>query len=838
MAEPLPHPPELQPAFAFFQQQKWQPFLFQQQAWSRFLKGESCLVNAPTGSGKTYSVWLGCLLDYLRQSPAQQQAQRNKLQVLWITPLRALTTDIQRAMQFSAQELGVPWQVALRTGDTSSAERQKQKRSTPECLITTPESLQLMIAQKGYPEFFSSLKVIVVDEWHELMGSKRGVQMELALARLRAVNKQLRCWAISATIGNLAEAVQVLLGPQFTKEQAMQQVVRAKVKKDIVMETVLPKQIDRFPWAGHMGLRTADLLLPVIEQAETVLLFTNTRAQSELWYHKLLELKPELAGLIAMHHGSLDRELREWVESAIHQGQLKVVVCTSSLDLGVDFRPVDTVIQVGSPKGIARFLQRAGRSGHRPGAKSRIFFLPTHAIELLEASALKQAVHEVVEGGKMEHMEQRLAIQKPLDVLVQYLVTLSVSEGFTDEGMYAELKATYAYRNLTRSEWEWCLQLITTGGDSLSAYDEYVRVHQVEGSYHIVSRRAALNHRLNMGTIVSEPSVKLKFKNGSYIGTVEEYMVSKLKPGNMFWFGGMPLELVQVQQLTAIVKRSNKTKGTIASWVGGRLPLSSEMSELIREKLNGAMQSKEPELVAMQPILELQQQWSAVPKYDELLIEQVQSDEGYHVFFFPFQGRVVHEIMSSLLAYRISQLEPLSLSIAMNDYGFELLSETPIPLLHALEMDLFTTDNLLTEVQYSLNNSEMAKRRFREIAQISGLILQKQPGFKERKSKHLQANTTLLFEVFEQYDPENLLIKQAYNEVMDVQLEQGRLERALLRMQQQKLVLTKPPRPTPFAFPILVDRMRDQVSSETLEQRITRMQLQLEDYAVEQGFVQ
>ncbi|WP_020527377.1 ligase-associated DNA damage response DEXH box helicase [Flexithrix dorotheae] len=805
---------------SWFKEKGWKPFSFQQKTWKKYLEGNNGLLNAPTGSGKTYALWMACLLEYIRENPNWKKAKKNGLQILWITPLRALTKDIHRAMEEACQEIGIPWEVGFRTGDTSTKEKQRQKRKMPECLITTPESLHILLTQKNYGQIFKNLKAVIVDEWHELIGSKRGIQVELGLSRLRTIQPKMQTWGISATIGNLEEAGRVLCGDKY-------EIVRAGINKRISVEAILPDEVEKFPWAGHLGTNLISKIIPILEKSQSTLIFTNTRAQTEIWYQKLMDIAPQFAGLAAMHHGSLDTKIRNWVEDNLHLGKLKVVVCTSSLDLGVDFRPVETVIQVGGPKGVGRFLQRAGRSGHRPDALSQIYFLPTHSLELMESAALRQAVKEVTEEDVLDHMEARTPIIKPLDVLIQYLVTLALSDGFYEKEIFREIKKTYAYQTITEDDWNWCLQLITTGGSSLHAYDEYKKVEREGDFYFVNSKKVALQHRLSMGTIVSEPMIKIKFKSGGYVGTVEEYFVSKLNPGDVFFFAGKNLEFIKMDRITAFVKRSNKKTGQVPRWTGARMPLSSELAQLIREKLDTHLAPKDIEIKKIRPILDLQNRLSHIPKTDEFLIEQVKSEEGYHVFFYPFEGRLVHEVLAAVVCYRISQLTPITFSFAMNDYGFEILADTEIPLKHALELDLFTINNLVFDIEQSLNKTEMARRRFREISAISGLVFQGYPG-KAVSSRHLQSSTELLFKVFTEYDHENLLIQQAFDEVIDVQLEQDRLLKALEKIKYQKLILKKPHKITPFGFPILVDRRREKLSSENIESQIKKMQLKLE----------
>jgi ATP-dependent Lhr-like helicase len=814
----------LKPAFTWFHQQGWEPFTFQQEVWEAYLSGESGLLNAPTGSGKTYALWLACLLDFIQKHPDDfQEKRRNGLQVLWITPLKALARDIAQAMERACEEMEIPWQVAVRSGDTTSAQRQKQLRSMPECLITTPESLHLLLSQKDHSRLFRNLQCVVVDEWHELLGTKRGVQMELGLSRLKRLQPALKIWGVSATIGNLEQAKDILLGPGHPRPN---RIIRSDIEKKIAVVSIIPDEVEKFPWAGHLGIRMLQKVLPIIEESKTTLLFTNTRSQTEIWYQTLLTKVPDLAGQMAMHHGSLDNEVRSWVENALHQGMLKLVVCTSSLDLGVDFRPVETVIQVGSPKGISRFMQRAGRSGHQPGAISRIYFLPTHSLELLEGAAIQEAIRQKV-------YESRKPLEKSFDVLVQYLVTLAVGEGFRAEEVLQEVRQTYAYRELQDEEWAWALQFITSGGESLGQYDEFSKVEVDEdGLYKVNSRKTAMRHRLSMGTIVSDPVLKVKYVSGGFIGTIEESFISRLKSGDNFWFAGRNLKFERIKEMTVLVRKARGKDGVIPRWSGGRMPLSTQLTDMIRYKLDEFISGNyaDPELKALEPLLSLQDHWSSLPDRNSFLIEKLQSREGFHVFMYPFAGRAVHEILSTLVAWRISRIQPISFSIAMNDYGFELLSDTEIPLEEALELDLFTAENLLEDILESVNSTEMARRRFREIAAISGLVFQGYPG-KPIGNRHLQATAQIIYDVFAEYDPNNLLMAQAMQEALYQQVEQSKLAEVMATIRQQKLLLELPPRPTPFAFPIMVDRLREKISSESLEDRIRKMQEQLEAYA-------
>lgn len=789
-----------------------QPFSFQQESWQRFHDGYSGLVIAPTGLGKTFSIFFSVIVDYLNRPDQYGRG----LKLIWISPLRALAGDLARAMKAALEQLGLDWAVGVRNGDTAASERQRQTKQMPDVLIITPESLHLLFAQKNNATHFKDLKCVAVDEWHELLGSKRGVLTELAVSRLKALVKDLRIWGISATIGNIEEALEVLVPGAATKT-----IVRSDAKKKTKIISIIPDEIETLPWAGHLGTKMVDRLLPIIAQSRTTLIFTNTRGQSELWYQVLLAAAPELSGLLAIHHGSIDTELRNWIEEMLHTGQLKAVICTSSLDLGVDFKPVDTVIQIGSPKGVARFLQRAGRSGHSPFETSTIYFLPTHSLELVEAAALKEAAEKGV-------IEERTPLVQTFDVLVQYLVTLAVGEGFDEMTVYDQVKQTHAFRYMERAEWLWALRFITQGGEVLTAYEDFQKVVVEAGIYKIKTRRLAMTHRMNLGVIVSDPMLKVKFLGGGYIGMVEEYFISKLKPGDSFGLAGKVLEFLMIREMTVLVKKSRLKRAITPSWLGGRLPLSANLSAFLRHKFNEAARSgpKGLELEKLYPLFQQQQAHSHIPKADEFLVERIQTADGYHLFLYPFEGRLIHEVMSALVAYRISRVQPISFSMAMNDYGFELLSDQPITLDRIDWAAIFSLDHLAEDITRSINAAEMAGRKFRDIAVIAGLVLKNYAG-KYKTDRNLQASSGLIFRIFEQFDPQNLLMRQAYEEVFYQQLEEPRLVATLRRIQQSKIVVVHAKAFTPLSFPIKVDSMRQDLSSEALDVKVRKMQAEI-----------
>ena len=791
----------------------WQPFAFQREVWAAMVEGRSGLLHATTGSGKTYAVWFGAL-DRARRlagGAPKPASSAPPLGVLWLTPMRALAADSARAMKAPLDDLGLGWTVGIRTGDTPSGERAKQDRRFPTVLVTTPESLSLMLTREHAHDELAGIHTVIVDEWHELMGSKRGVQVQLALARLKTWNPQLAVWGLSATLGNLEEAMDVLLGGSGGV------LVQGRVEKQLVIDTLLPVNPGRFSWGGHLGKQMQTPVVEEIERSSTTLVFVNMRSQAEIWYQLLLDQRPEWAGLVALHHGSLDKGTREWVELGLKEGRLKAVVATSSLDLGVDFLPVERVLQIGSAKGVARLLQRAGRSGHAPGRASRITLVPTNTLELVEAAAARRAA----QAGRIE---KRATPDKPFDVLVQHLVTVALGGGFTADAMYDEVRRAWAYRKLTRGEFQWALDFVVKGGSSLTAYPEYHRVQDVDGVYRVLDRGIARRHKLGIGTIVSDSSMQVKYLSGGRIGTVEEGFVARLRKGDCFIFAGRNLEFVRAEEMTCYVRRNEGKKAAMISWAGAKMPLSNELADAVLEVLAGAEQGDffEPELEAARPMLETQAHLSRLPTPKTLLIERLESREGHHLFIYPFAGRNAHIGLGSLLAWRLAKDAPNTFSISINDYGFELLSALPVDPAPLRDQSLFDEGDLLHDVFASLNSSELARRRFREIARVSGLISTGYPG-QPKSTRQLQASSTLFYEVFRKYDADNMLLTQAQSEVLSQELDIKRLAEVLARMRQQKVAYVDLAVPSPFALPLMVERFREKLSTEKLKDRLDRM---------------
>ena len=798
----------------WFASRGWQPFGFQREVWAAMQAGRSGLLHATTGSGKTLAVWVGALLR------ARAQPAAAGLQVLWITPMRALAADSTRALAEPLAGLAPMWRVGQRTGDTPAAERARQDRRLPEALVTTPESLTLLLTRERAAAELAGIHTVVVDEWHELIGSKRGVQLQLALARLKRFNPGLVVWGLSATLGNLHEAMATLTG------QADATLVRGVHDKALVIDTLLPVEPGRFSWGGHLGAQMLEPVVKEIEAGSTTLVFTNTRSQAETWYQLLLDQRPDWAGLVALHHGSLDKAVREWVEAGLKQGQLKAVVATSSLDLGVDFLPVERVLQIGSAKGVARLLQRAGRSGHAPGRTSRVTLVPTNTLELVEAAAARRA-------ARAGRVESRASPEAPLDVLVQHIVTVATGGGFEADALFDEVRWAPAYRALPREAFDWALRFCERGGDSLSAYPEYHRIAQgADGRWRVADPGIARRHRLMVGTIVSDASMAVKWASGAgagaTLGHVEEGFIARLNKGDCFVFAGRVLEFVRTHEMAALVRLAKKSRGVVPAWAGGKMPLSSELAESVQALLEGAAGGDfaEPELQAALPMLQAQARLSRLPVRDALLVERFDSREGHHVFLYPFAGRNVHIGLAQLLAWRLANrvqdARPNTFSLSVNDYGLEIVAAAPLPEGALDDPALFGTQDLLHDVLASLNSGQLAQRRFREIARVAGLVFGGYPGA-PKSLRELQASSSQFFEVFRQYDAGNRLLTQAEGEVLAQELDLSRLQATLARLQALPRPAVTLPAPSPFALPLMIERLREQLSTEKLKDRLERL---------------
>lgn len=854
-----PQSKDVNPVEGWFRADVGEPFGFQREAWAAQLAGESGLLHAPTGMGKTYAAWLPSLMRWCApgnlsgmtpgpSEPADADGPRPGgvgfggagekvvgvgLRVLWITPLRALATDTEQTLRRPVEALGLPWTVERRTGDVSSAVKARQRKRLPSALVTTPESLSVLLSYADARQKFRGLQTVIVDEWHELMSTKRGTQTELGLARLRQwatdEGRSLSVWGLSATLGNLDEAMATLMGSGAKNPEGNSagRMIHGPDHKEVEITTLLPDDVERFPWAGHLGLTLLPKVLEVLEDSGSTLLFTNTRSQAEIWFNEICARRPDWIGEVALHHGSIDRKTRNLVEDMLRAGGLRCCVCTSSLDLGVDFSPVEQVIQVASPKGVARLMQRAGRSGHQPGKVSRVIGVPTNALEILDFAAARDA-------AQVRAIESRRPLERPLDVLVQHLVTCAMGGGFTADAMLGEVRRTHAYRDLSAQEWEWSLDFVRRGGETLKVYPQYARVVEEDERFTVASPKIARFHRMAIGTITSDASIAVRFANGRKLGTVEESFVGFLRPGDKFVFAGHLLQLVRVRAMVATVKKASGRKARVPRWQGGKTPLSTQLADAVRGRLNrvrargGVGPDDPPELRAIAPLLDLQARWSVVPGEGELLIETTTSRDGHHTFLYPLQGRLVHEGLGTLLAHRITAEAPRAVTVTVNDYGIELLCPEDPGLAESDWRRLLGTDRLLDDLLVALNASQLARRAFRDIARVAGLISSGFPG-EPVSNRHLQASSELFFDVFTDFDPENLLLDQARREVLEQQLEVQRLRRAMKLIAGERLEFRATEKLTPLAFPLWAERLREQhLTSQSWQQQIGKMVLHLE----------
>lgn len=798
----------LAPIIVWFDRQGWQPLPFQQQTWEAYLAGNSGLIQVPTGSGKTYAAIMGPLAEII-ETPGIG------LQLLYITPLRALSRDIEQSIQRPIAAMGWDVRVESRTGDTSSARKTKQMKQMPDVLITTPESLSVMLSYKNSHKRFKHLRCVVLDEWHELMSSKRGTQAELCLSQLRQFQPGLRTWAVSATLGNVKEAAQTAIG---LASQPV--VITSDLQRETVIQSILPESVDSFPWAGHLGLRMFEALVATLDIEKSTLIFTNTRNQAERWFQALHFAMPEYEHQIALHHGSIDVKEREAIEAGVKSGAIKWVICTSSLDLGIDFQPVERVVQIGSAKNLARLLQRAGRSAHVPEGTSEVFFLPTNALELLEISAFRRGLA----AGAIETRRPR---DKPYDVLVQHLVTLACGDGFEPEATLAAVRQTIAYQHLTPEEFAWILEFIEKGGKCLGAYPRYKKVVWEGDRYRVTDTKLTRMHRMGIGTITGNSMVRIVYTNRREIGTVEENFVSRLKPGDVFFFAGRQLEFFQMKDMTVYVKNTRRQSTITPTWGGGQLAISDTLSTHLRREVEWVRQPEDwnAEVQCIAPILATQASLSDIPHAAELLIECCKTREGQHLYVFPFEGRFVHEGLGFLWGYRFARQQHATFTISVNDYGFEILAPKGYPFQEIFADDFFSRKNLEADIKASLNISELTQRKFRGVSQIAGLVFKGYPGSRKTSSQ-LQVSSSLLYDVFSKYEPDNLLLKQAEREVLQEQLETQRLSQLLERLSQLDVVWQQTKRPSPLAFPLLVERLGTRMSNESLLARIEKLKQQ------------
>ena len=808
---------------AWFDARGWSPAPFQKRAWARGLDGGSGLIVTPTGSGKTLAAFGGALLEAMSAPVAQAGARRkgqqpSRIKVLWVTPLRALANDTVRALREPLDALETGWTVAMRTGDATARDRRLARTGKAEVLVITPESLALMLSYPDGATVLGGVRWIVVDEWHELMGDKRGVLLQLCLSRLRALAPASRTWGLSATLGNLDEAAASLLPAEGSSPP---HIIGAATRRKVVLQTLLPAVGEHFPWAGHLGLSQLQRVSELLAGVRSSVVFTNTRSQAELWHKALSSVWLEAPETLALHHGSMSQALRAQAEQGLRDGSVRCVVATSSLDLGVDFPAVDQVFQIGSPKGVARLIQRAGRARHRPGEAGSIVCVPTHALEVVEYAAARQALL----AGEIE---SRPVPCLSLDVLAQHLVTLALGGGFERDAVLQEIRRSHSFRALTEEQFRSVLDFIVRGGAALEHYPDFRRVEiDAEGIYRMTDRRAAMRHRLNIGTITSDGSMQVRLLKGGSLGSVEEGFLARLKPGDIFQFAGRSLQLARIQDMTAYVRIAKVRDGRVPKWAGGRMPMSSELGRQVLLTLQ--QDTRSPEMRYARGLLDLQASLSQIPTPERSLVETIHTRDGWHLFVYPFAGRVVNEGLAALLALRWGRVQPNTFGYAANDYGLVVSAQARAEMDAATLARLLVPDNVLEDLLEGVNLSELSRRQFREVARVAGLLPPSLPGRAPRSMRQLQASSGLLFDVLRQHDPGHMLLEQAQREVMEQQLDVHAITRALTHLRATGPDLCQPASLTPFSFPLWAESMRGQLSTEDWKTRIARTAQQLEE---------
>jgi len=795
---------------AYFENKGFQPFPFQLEAWKRTVSGHHQLIQYPTGSGKTLAA-TGAMIDQLLAAPNSKG-----LRLLYVTPLRAMTKDLELALKDPLSSTNIT--VLARNGDTSAKDRASLFRKHPQILMTTPESLSVILSSPKSKELFAELELIVVDEWHDLMATKRGVQMSLCLQRLLKLSKKATITGISATLKDPHMALNVLLPNGETG-----QLTQAHIDRVVALTICESTDDARLPWAGHLGLSLLKPVSQTLIKGQTTLLFTNTRNQAEQWFQALSIVRMDLS--IALHHGSLASATRQDVETKLKTGEIDCVVATSALDLGVDFQAVERIIQIGSPRSVSRLIQRAGRASHRPGEGTDVLLVPTNRLHLNEYAALADAL----DTGSLEPIRPP---EHCLDVLIQHLVTMALQGPWKPDDMFEEVTQAWAYRHMTRETFERLLTVLTKGSDSLKEYPEYRRLEEREdGRFILVSNQAARRHRMSIGTIVSHAHVRVKMRRGKSLGEVEESFAGRLQPGDVFRFSGKRLEVVRFSDGELIVKPAGSRKASeIPRWTGGRLPLSETLATRVvadfqrSNPLSQRIQNSQWLARALKETAEIQARISQCPETEVTIAERFKTRDGHHLCIYPFAGWLVHQALGPLMASRIAKLTPATLTVTVNDYGIELLSPEAGPLDICTEQwsSIVQPRELQHDLEKALNLSELVRRQFRATARISGLIFEGYPG-RQKSLRMLQTSAGLLYDVLSQYDPNHVLLGQAKNDVLRDEFDIERLLEVLQSLEQQPVQVKEIAQPSPLALPLVIDRLSSRLSTETIAQRMERM---------------
>ncbi|MBN35382.1 MAG: DNA ligase-associated DEXH box helicase [Rhodospirillaceae bacterium] len=784
---------------AWFASRGWQVRPHQLAVVEATGRGQSCLVIAPTGGGKTLAGFLPSLIDLAQQDGAQG------LHTLYISPLKALTVDIKRNLEAPVEEMGLKLRLEARTGDTPSSRRQRQRRDPPDILLTTPESLTLLLSYPDADRIFGHLRYVVTDELHAMAGTKRGDQLALGLSRLATLAPGHRRIGLSATVAE-PDKLEGYLG----SDGAVSRVIgRGGVKPDI--RVLLSGE--RVPWSGHSAKHAFGELYEIIRTVDTALVFVNTRSQAELVFQELWRLNDD-GMAIALHHGSLAVENRRKVEAAMSRGGLRAVVCTSTLDLGVDWGSVDLVIQVGAPKGISRMLQRIGRSNHRMDEPSRALLVPANRFELLECRAALEAIGEgILDGAPRE--------KGGLDVLAQHILATAASGPFQPEALYDEVITVPPYADLSRDLFDRVVEYVATGGYALRAYDKFKRLYPTDdGGLRIANEKVARQFRMNVGTIVEDALLKVRRKRGRVIGEIEERYILGLEQGDTFAFAGQIWALEGIRDMEVIVTQAKAETPQVPVFGGGKFPPTTNVAEILRKIIaEPERRSRLPQ--DAQDWLGMQRYRSVIPRPSELLVETFPRGGKFFLVCYPFEGRPAHQTLGMLLTRRMERAGLRPMGFMCNDYALAIWSlrpvDDPVPL---LDQDMLGDD-----LEEWMAESSLLKRTFRNVGVVAGLIERRHLG-KEKSGRQVTFSSDLLYDVLRRYEPDHVLLQATWREASGGLLDVGRLG-DMLRRGRGHIVVRDLETVSPLAVPIMLEVGKQLVGADAVEDLLDEVEADL-----------
>ena len=812
------------PFLDWFAARGWTPRQHQLELVARAEAGESALLVAPTGAGKTLAGFLPSMVELTPRGRRLPGARRRGLHTLYISPLKALAIDVARNLKTPVEEMGLPIRLETRTGDTSASKRQRQRRDPPDMLLTTPEQVALLLASPDAQFLFGDLQRVVLDELHALVTSKRGDLLSLGLARLRALAPDMTAIGLSATVRDPDELRRWLVGSG--KLAALVTAPPGAAPDLRVLDTA-----EHLPWAGHSAVHALREIYDAIRAANMTLVFVNTRAQAEFVFQELWRMNDD-ALAIALHHGSLDAGQRRRVEEAMAAGKLKAVVCTSTLDLGIDWGAVDLVINVGAPKGASRLMQRIGRANHRLDEPSRAILVPANRFEVLECVAAVDAARE----GAQDTAQPRTGA---LDVLAQHILGMACGEPFAADALYNEIISAAPYADLTWEQFEKAVDFVATGGYALRTYDRFAKIKRMpDGRWRVANGRIAQAYRMNVGTIIEADMLKVRMlrgplpkrepgvpytgkigRGGRVLGEIEESFIEMLAPNDTFVFGGEILALQGIQENEALVSRTHADAPKVPSYAGGKFPLSTYLASRVRGFLAdpSSWDHLPPQVGEW---LALQAERSVLPGHRDLLVETFPRGGRFYMAAYPFEGRLAHQTLGMLLTRRMDRAGLKPLGFVANDYAFAVWSLADVGRrVESGEVslgNLFSQDMLGDDLEEWMHESALMKRTFRNCAVIAGLIERRFPG-KEKTGRQVTISTDLVYDVLRRHEPDHLLLEAARQDAATGLLDIARLSDMLSRI-AGRIVHRDLDRVSPLAVPIMLEIGRELVYGEAQDQ--------------------